>query len=294
MSTEVLPMHLIEPRSSYGFQPDFSMAADMCHLYATSDAWGTIQPTHGFTSAGTHTTFPMPAIALPGGHQSAISAIDSSSNLPVPAHDFYQTSFQAANVIAYNRSGPASSPEPSSRTDEACTISQNNQDVEPPYLDSKIENTRHTENSPEQTRKSSTKKPSKVGRKRKMEDAEPGSERAIYLEKNRKAASKCRGKQRKQQEDLVERARGIQQRNKCLKAEVAMLQHGLRVLMEIAGHHHDCPDSRLAIYLQRGADRLAAGYAPTSATPFSPTSSMYTPLTPTFESSPGDRAASTD
>ncbi|PVH91103.1 hypothetical protein DM02DRAFT_678242 [Periconia macrospinosa] len=43
-----------------------------------------------------------------------------------------------------------------------------------------------------------------VGRKRKSENIEPGSARAIYLEKNHKAASKCRSKQRRQQEELVE------------------------------------------------------------------------------------------
>ncbi|OAL02980.1 hypothetical protein IQ06DRAFT_292227 [Phaeosphaeriaceae sp. SRC1lsM3a] len=127
-----------------------------------------------------------------------------------------------------------------------------------------------------------------------MEEAEPGSERAMYLEKNRKAASKCRNKQKKQQDDLVEQAREVQLRNKCLKAEVDVLQHGLRVFMELAGYHQNCPDSRLSVYLQREADRLATGCLRKSVTPQSPTTSMNEPFTPTVESTPEDHAASTD
>jgi hypothetical protein len=96
----------------------------------------------------------------------------------------------------------------------------------------------------------------KVGRRRGSEYAEPGSARAIYLEKNRKAASKCRSKQKRQQDDLVEAARDVERRNKILKAEVEILKSGMRDLMELVGQHTACPDARLQMYVQREADRL--------------------------------------
>ncbi|KAI4671001.1 uncharacterized protein J4E88_009396 [Alternaria novae-zelandiae] len=101
-----------------------------------------------------------------------------------------------------------------------------------------------------------TETPSK--KRRRSEYAEPGSARAIYLEKNRKAASKCRSKQKMEQEALVERARDSERSNRILKAEVHMLQTELRELKEYAGRHANCRDPRIAIYLQRLADRLAS------------------------------------
>jgi cyclic AMP-dependent transcription factor ATF-2 len=98
-----------------------------------------------------------------------------------------------------------------------------------------------------------------VGRRRGSEYAEPGSARAVYLEKNRKAASKCRSKQKRQQEELVKTARDVERRNKILKAEVAILKSGMQDLMQLIGHHTKCPDTRLRLYLQREADRLAVG-----------------------------------
>ncbi|KAF2028369.1 hypothetical protein EK21DRAFT_49002, partial [Setomelanomma holmii] len=88
---------------------------------------------------------------------------------------------------------------------------------------------------------------------------EVGSARAVYLEKNRKAASKCRSKQKRQQEDLVEEARDVERRNRALKAEVELLKGGMRELMDIVGQHTHCSDSRLKLYVQREADRLATG-----------------------------------
>lgn len=101
--------------------------------------------------------------------------------------------------------------------------------------------------------------PSLGGRRRRSENVEPGSTRAIYLEKNRKAASKCRSKQKMQQEDLVETARDVERRNRYLKTEVEMLKGGIRELMEIVGQHNGCEDSRLRDYVQRKADRLGSG-----------------------------------
>ena len=106
---------------------------------------------------------------------------------------------------------------------------------------------------------SPTMSQAQVGRRRGSEYAEPGSARAIYLEKNRKAASKCRSKQKRQQEELVETARDVERRNKILKAEVEILRSGMRDLMELVGQHTNCPDARLKLYVQREADRLATG-----------------------------------
>lgn len=101
---------------------------------------------------------------------------------------------------------------------------------------------------------------SSSGRRRWSEQVEPGSARAIYLEKNRKAANKCRNKQKMQQDDLVETARAMERRNKLLKAEVEMLKGGVVELMEIVGQHTECADGRLGTYIQREADRLASGF----------------------------------
>ena len=97
------------------------------------------------------------------------------------------------------------------------------------------------------------------GRKRGFEYAEPGSARAIYLEKNRKAASKCRSKQKRQQEELVETAREMERRNKILKTEVQILKISMRDLMELVSQHSECPDTLLKLYVQAKADRLARG-----------------------------------
>ncbi|KAF1937354.1 hypothetical protein EJ02DRAFT_469759 [Clathrospora elynae] len=102
-----------------------------------------------------------------------------------------------------------------------------------------------------------------TGRRRRSEYAEPGSARAIYLEKNRKAASKCRSKQKMEQEALVEKAREADRRNRLLKQEVELLQGELRNLKELVGQHSDCADNRLQQWVQGEADRLAsAGYRP--------------------------------
>lgn len=129
---------------------------------------------------------------------------------------------------------------------------------------------------------------SKVGRRRGSEYAEPGSARAIYLEKNRKAASKCRSKQKRQQDELVETARDVERRNRILKAEVEILKSGMRELMEIVGQHTECPDARLKLYVQREADRLVSqsGKNPVSA-PASARSSSG-PAYGDMTSSPGE------
>ncbi|KAJ4354223.1 uncharacterized protein N0V89_005957 [Didymosphaeria variabile] len=100
--------------------------------------------------------------------------------------------------------------------------------------------------------------PGATGSRRTSDKAEPGSARAVYLEKNRQAASKCRTKQKRQQEDLVETAREVERKNKVLKSEVDFLKSDLRGLMELVGKHNECPDGRLRRYVQLEADRLSA------------------------------------
>jgi cyclic AMP-dependent transcription factor ATF-2 len=119
-----------------------------------------------------------------------------------------------------------------------------------------------------------------VGRRRGSEYAEPGSVRAVYLEKNRKAASKCRGKQKMQQEELVETARNMERRNKILRVEVEILNGELQCLMQLLAQHTECPGARLKLYLQREADRITyrsqrnALPLPFSRSPYSGTSSI--------------------
>jgi cyclic AMP-dependent transcription factor ATF-2 len=97
------------------------------------------------------------------------------------------------------------------------------------------------------------------GRRPKSKSVQPGSARAVYLEKNRKAASKCRTKQKVQQEELVETAREYERKNKALKTEVEFLKADMRELMDMVGKHSGCADKRLLTYVQYEADRLVAG-----------------------------------
>ncbi|KAL5400418.1 hypothetical protein PMIN03_012395 [Paraphaeosphaeria minitans] len=99
----------------------------------------------------------------------------------------------------------------------------------------------------------------RAGQRRRTSDkTEPGSARAVYLEKNQQAASKCRTKQKRQQEDLVETAREVERKNKVLKWEVEFSKSELRNLMKLVGKHSECPDGRLRRYVQWEADWLSA------------------------------------
>jgi hypothetical protein len=97
----------------------------------------------------------------------------------------------------------------------------------------------------------------RTGRRRTSEDLAPGSTRAIYLEKNRRAATKCRTKQKQEQEDLVVAAREYESKYKILKAELELLKADKRGLMDLVGSHAECPDQRMQMYVQHEADRLA-------------------------------------
>jgi cyclic AMP-dependent transcription factor ATF-2 len=93
--------------------------------------------------------------------------------------------------------------------------------------------------------------------RRRSEYVEPGSARAIYLEKNRKAAAKCRSKQKMEQDALVEESRRAERLNRHLRAEEAMVRAEVHHLREQLAQHVNCPDQRIAQYLQQEADRLA-------------------------------------
>ncbi|KAF2736698.1 hypothetical protein EJ04DRAFT_575120 [Polyplosphaeria fusca] len=93
-------------------------------------------------------------------------------------------------------------------------------------------------------------------RKRKCEAIDSNATREEYREKNRRAASRCRSKQKREQERLVETARDVERRNKMLKSEVAMLQGDMGSLMQMAGTHNRCAGRRLSTYMQREADSL--------------------------------------
>jgi cyclic AMP-dependent transcription factor ATF-2 len=99
--------------------------------------------------------------------------------------------------------------------------------------------------------------PCATKKQRTLEKSEPGSARAMHLEKNRKAASKCRTKQKRQQDSLVTTAQDMERRNKLLKWEVELLKGDLKGLMELVWKHEECSDGRLRNYAQRKADRLS-------------------------------------
>ena len=94
---------------------------------------------------------------------------------------------------------------------------------------------------------------------RKSELHDPDSRRAKYLEKNRLAASKCRNKQKKRVEELMETAKEAESKNKVLKAEIASLKADMLSLIEDIAKHSTCQDERLRRYVEREADRLV-GY----------------------------------
>lgn len=83
---------------------------------------------------------------------------------------------------------------------------------------------------------------------------DPSRER--HLEKNRQAASRCRMRQKRKVEELERLAKESQWMNKLLNNEATKLRAELGTLKNIAAEHSNCPDDRLAKYIQRVADRL--------------------------------------
>ncbi|KAG9195068.1 hypothetical protein G6011_00188 [Alternaria panax] len=121
---------------------------------------------------------------------------------------------------------------------------------------------RHDSLYPKEDAASPTRNTRSGRRRTRSQYAEPGSARAVYLEKNRKAASKCRSKQKAEQEQLVETTREIERRNRVLKAELNLLEQERRQWLDFANQHMNCPDQRIAIYVQNQADRLGSRQPP--------------------------------
>jgi cyclic AMP-dependent transcription factor ATF-2 len=198
-----------------------------------------------------------------------------SSNIPFPGalsqapdqrYAFASGSDASANITPSAEFSSPSSWTPTNSTPRADIVpaissfqGHFDQNVPVPLFYSEIsaQPRRDSGNQKEEETSLSTTEP-RSGRRRRSEYADPGSARAIYLEKNRKAASKCRSKQKMEQEKLVEDAREAERKNRWLKEEVEILQAELRNIKETVGRHANCPDRRMTQYLQREADRLAA------------------------------------
>lgn len=251
MSTQLLTMQSTDGYGAREF--DVKMASDVTSLYSSQDCWDQpfFQPP---TTTGAHGSQPryVNTTAGPSCHP--------YSTYPAPP------TFTAANTMSQPQHVATVSP---LQTNSGFTYDNTSIQMSPTS----------SESSHKRARKDSyshTSTPSSGGRRRKSESLEVGSARAIYLEKNRKAASKCRNKQKRQQEELVEEARDVDRKNKLLRAEVDVLRCGIRELMDIVAQHTDCPDSRLRLYLQREADRLAGG-GPRTAYPQPQQSSNKSP-----------------
>jgi hypothetical protein len=251
-------------------QPDLNMASYMTNHYGAQDGWNMCPPhTEARMAKVNCSGYPLPFTAMPINTGTA-ERVDSM---------VYSTpsGFKMSTDMAHNQDAPTVSPS-QTHFDSSDTSSQFYGDSTldlpnapqsthlvddhrvPLHQGSNSSQTSHDSYSPTYGQRG-------AGRKRKSECLEPGSARATYLEKNRKAASKCRNKQKRQQEDLVEETRIAETKNKLLKAEVEMLRGDMRELMQIVDLHSNCTDSRLKCYVQREADRLATGsmlWAPVS------------------------------
>jgi hypothetical protein len=266
MSTEVLS---VQPSEAFGYRESdlgAKMGPDISNLYGTQDSWNaqfhnsyTTQPSHaGFTMPGTSmsrktvpTRFDSHMQSSPPVTFIATGAVPQTQDVATISP--LQTRYAPNDFFPQpHTSSPFDLPEVSHSPNHLPNHLPNQHVVLPCSLPTDSSRSSHDSSCPTTGQRS-------AGRKRKLETAEAGTPRAIYLEKNRKAASKCRSKQKQQQEDLVEEARTHERRNKILKAEVEMLRNDLRCMMDIVGQHTKCSDSRLSTYVQREADRLALG-----------------------------------
>lgn len=201
-----------------------------------------------------------PSMSQPMSSQAFVSGANVNLNAAPTANTFFGarsgSGFTPSNRSANSISTPTISPSQTQFDPTDASQFYEGDDDDAKGRHDSLYPKEEEEASPNTTATPSTKR-------RRSEYAEPGSARAIYLEKNRKAASKCRSKQKMEQEALVERARDSERSNRILKAEVHMLQTELRDLKEYAGRHANCWDPRIAIYLQRLADRLASQFGQT-------------------------------
>ncbi|PSN71525.1 hypothetical protein BS50DRAFT_284680 [Corynespora cassiicola Philippines] len=178
-----------------------------------------------------------------------IASQDACTLPPLDTHSIAPDSFDPSQSFFYDIA-------PGSFTSTHAPSSESAFSSNSPSLKRRSESTRSTTTSEASTPVAGAQSPPR--RRRKSANVEPGSARAIYLEKNRKAASKCRNKQKRQQEELIITARNAERVNKELKIEVEDLRSDVRELVEMVGEHSYCSDRRLSAYIQREADRLAA------------------------------------
>jgi cyclic AMP-dependent transcription factor ATF-2 len=266
---------------------DVRMASDISNLYGAHDGWRPPpQDNNPGVATANYMHHTMPFTTIPT--TTAPLNFDPTNAYSVPL------TFTASNATPQNQHGLSLSPvqtrfnpsETSPQSYSSSSFDHSNAHVATNFSEPSSENQEmtsaqsHDNSSTMFQSHSPTLKRRSVGRRRKSELTEIGSARAIYLEKNRKAASKCRNKQKRQQEDLIEEARNTERRNRVLKAEVEMLRGDVHDLMDIVGLHANCPDSRLRLYVQREADRLATGYTSVPQIPHSSKTSPGAPSPP--------------
>jgi hypothetical protein len=262
MSTEVLS---VQPLEAFGYQESdlgAKMGPEISNLYGTQDSWNPqsynsymMQPSQaGFTMRGTS----MPRKSVPTRFD---SHMPSSPPMTFIATGAVSQTQDAATISPLQTHYAPNELFPQSHTSSPFDLPEASHSPQCPPNQHVVLRCSLSTDSSQSSQVSSRPGTGQrsAGRKRKLEMAEAGTPRAIYLEKNRKAASKCRSKQKQQQEDLVEEARTHERRNKMLKAEVEILRNDLRCMMDIVGQHTNCSDSRLSKYIQREADRLAVG-----------------------------------
>lgn len=87
------------------------------------------------------------------------------------------------------------------------------------------------------------------GRGRKRQPPTSDGKRAVQMEKNRKAAERCRKKKKAFIEDLQSRAKQEEEKRTMLKAQVEHLEKVILSLKEEMVNHNACEDGRIRSYL---------------------------------------------
>jgi cyclic AMP-dependent transcription factor ATF-2 len=252
---------------------DLNMAADVANFYTSSDIWCTSSNNIYAYDTTSHIEPSELSSTVLLEDQSAVASNTASANRDASLQHPSPIQHNTFSTMRHNQHNFTVSPlDTRFEPDEPSATSNNSSVFDAPqpsmsrigeqqYNSSQHTSTAHGSMSSQTSHEppSPTATSQYTRRRRRLENAEPGSARATYLEKNRTAASKCRTKQKRQQEELVEQAREQEIRNKCLKAEVEMLKGGIRELMDHIGQHHNCADARIRLYIQREADRLATG-----------------------------------
>jgi cyclic AMP-dependent transcription factor ATF-2 len=268
MSSKLLPAHSSSDSHHCESGLRLDMASEICNLYTTQRSW---DPSLQLWQPGTTTTnytstsTPSAPILL----DDKMPHLDAQSSYPLPS------TYPAIDTIPLSQDITTISPtetcfDSDTSPRQFCNspmscVSSGAPSTDLP--DNKRPYAMHGSNASQSSHKSkpTTTIRGTAGRKRKSESVEPESARAVYLEKNRMAASKCRNKQKRQQEDLVEQARSVERRNKILKVEVNLLRNDMCELMNLVGQHTNCLDMRISSYIQREADRLSAVGVSTSS-----------------------------